>query len=130
MAQTQIDVEKLQDDIKKIKKLISEVEAIGGKMPGLKAAVDRLEFAVNTGSDIASAAEETSVALKEYTNDLYKACGDDFVCQAQVDRRWQARNVAWVLSWDKPDSTVRLFVRNTLRRYLPRQICQRLESCK
>ena len=130
MNKSSIDIAKLQDDIKKIKQFIADIRKLGGKMPALERAVNRLEFAVNTGADLGAAARETSKALKAYTDDLYKACGDDYVCRARVARQYQARSVNWTLSWNRRESVVRSFVRRTLRRYLPDSICKRLDACK
>ena len=128
----QFDIKEIQEDIRRIKELIAMMERVGGSLPDLKAAVGRLEFAVNTGADLSAAAQETSSLLKGYVADLYRACGADadMLCRAAVDRQWQARSVRWTLSWEKPDSAVSLFVRNTLKRYLPKQICERLDRCR
>ena len=133
MADKKLDTRKLQDDIEKIQKFIEAIEEVGGEMPDLKKAVKGLKIAVDTGADVAAAAEETSQALKEYTDDLYRACpkGDnEYVCLAGIDRKWQARNVRWTLSFDQRQSVVNLSIRNTLRRYLPEMICQRLDACR
>lgn len=133
MANQSIDIKKLQDDIKKTKELIDAIEKVGGQMPGLKTALNRLELAVNTGADIGSAAEETSQALKEYTDDLHRACPKDdneYVCLAAIDRKWQARSVQWTLDFGTRKSVVNLSVRNTLRRYLPEVICKHLDACR
>src|SRR5262249_23759440 len=103
-----LDQAKFKSDIANIRSFIRAIEALGGRMPALTKAVDRLEFAVNTGTDVAAAAAETSLALRQYTDDLDRACEegpeDPFVCQAKVARTWQARNVQWVLSWEKRES--------------------------
>lgn len=124
------DIEKIKDDIDKTKKLIKEMELIGGKMPKLKAALDRFEIAINTGGDIAAAAKETSEYLKLYTSDLKKACGDDVMCNYEINRKYQQRAVNYVFSMDKKNSVVSNTIRHTLRRYMPELICKRLEACK
>jgi len=99
-------------------------------MPALKRALKRLEIAVDTGSDIAAAAKQTSRELKRYTDDLVLACGDDIACELNVVRKWQARNVKWTLSLNLNNTVVNNSIRNTLRRYLPEMICKRLNACK
>jgi len=129
----QFDPKKIQEDISKLKQFIKDIENVGGKMPALKTAVNRLEIAINAGVDLAEAADQTSRELRAYTEDLYRACGsgeDKWVCQAGIDRKWQARSVEWNLSWQKKDSTVRRFVRATLCRYAPEFIAKRLAMCK
>jgi len=130
MPDVKTEVDKIQEDIKKIKQFIAEIERLGGKMPELTKALNRLEIAVNGGLDWALAADETSKELAAYTEDLYRACNGDVTCEVKVFRKWQARSVHWTLSWEKDKSTVRLFIRNTLQRYLPKQICERLSLCR
>lgn len=84
---------------------------------------------MKAGYDIASAAEETKKALKGYTDDLNKACRGNYVCEAKVARLYQAHAVKWTLSWDKNDSVVRKSIRNTICRYAPEAIINRLDLC-
>jgi hypothetical protein len=127
------DVRKLQDEIKTLKAFIEKIEQIGGNVDPLKTSVKALELAVNTGGDIGDAAQETSQILKEYTDELYRACPKDdseYICQAHIDRKWQARTIKWTLSIDQKNSVVNLSIRNILRRYVPDAICKRLDSCR
>jgi hypothetical protein len=129
------DLQKLQDDIKNIKAFIDAIEQVGGEVEPLKKSVAALEIAVNTAADIGDAAGETSQILKEYTDDLYRACPKDdreAACLAGIDRKWQGRVVHWTLSYGKDEKNyvTNLFIRNILRRYLPEFICKRLDSCR
>jgi hypothetical protein len=88
------DVHKLQTDVKNLKSFIEDIEHIGGNVDLLKKSVQALEIAINTGTDIGDAAQETSQILKKYTDDLYGVCpkdDDEYVCLASIDRKWQAR---------------------------------------
>ncbi len=123
------EIKKLQDNIKKTKKLIETVEKAGGKMPKLKKAVKHLEIAINTGTDIAKAADEASRELKIHTDDLHKACGDDFVCKAKIDRKWQARAVKWTLDPSKDNSVLTKTMNKTMARYAPKAICKLFDGC-
>lgn len=116
MTSPKPDPKAVAQDLRTLREFVQEVERLGGRMPDLTRALNRLQWALDTGADLVSAAEETRGVLSLYVADLHRACGDDFVCQAHIDRAWQARNVAWVLSWNKRESVLRLFLRNILRR--------------
>jgi len=132
LPRQQYDTTKIRKDVKKMNEFVDAIEKVGGEMPELKSALKKLTIAIETGLDLADAAEETRQALAAYTEDLYRACAlseDEFVCRAGIDRQWQARNVKWVLDWNKQDSTVRNFVRNFLCSRLPERLTKNLEMC-
>ncbi len=112
-------------NMKLVEEFMKDIERMGGDVPsGLKGAVSRYLLAVNLGTDAAEAANEVSKQLRVIYEDMYSICrskagilpgqpqtidqaDEYFVCQAKVDRQWQARNVQKVLDWDDDGSWVR-----------------------
>ena len=130
MPDTKDDVLTAQEQLRKIKDLIDDLEKVGVEVPELSKAVNRLQIAIDTGIDVGNAAAETSAILAVHANDAYAKCGDDYVCVAKYDAAYQARNVNYTLNIDNPDSVVRKSIRATLQRYVPQFICNRLDSCR
>ena len=125
----QFDAEKVGHDISKLKLFIEEIERLGGKVPLLKKAVNRLEIAVYAGVDASNAAEEASKELRAVEKNLRSACNYDYVCMAEIDRKYFARAVNWTLSWENRKSAFSYFIRNTICRYMPDKIADRLDYC-
>jgi hypothetical protein len=130
MSDTKQDVLTAQEQLRKLKELLDDLERIGVEAPELTKAVNRLQIAIDTGVDIGNAAAETSAVLAAHANDAYQKCGDDAVCIAKYDRGYAARSVNFVLNINNPDSVVRKSIRATFQRYIPQMICSRLDSCR
>jgi conjugal transfer/entry exclusion protein len=130
VADSKADIKSVSEQLHQLNELIKELKKIGAQVEELEKVTNRLQTAIDTGIDLGNAAAETSAALAEYSNNVYKACGDDFVCQAKFDSLWQARSVNWTLSLDRQNSVVRNFIRATLQRYVPQRICEHLDACK
>jgi hypothetical protein len=117
---TKDQIEAERKKIKKIQDFIKDLEAAGGEVPaGLKKSVNRFLWAIDKGLDVADEAENVSIWLKKVYEDLYAVCkagattdgiyDDDqyYICKAQIDRKWQARNIDAVLNWNNDKSLVR-----------------------
>jgi hypothetical protein len=119
-----------------VEEFMEDIERVGGKVPPvLKRAVDRYLLASKMGVDAAEAANEVSKELRAIYADMYSICrakagvlpgqaqtpeqaDEYFVCQAKVDRQWQARNVQKVLNWNDDGSWVRRVWNKWWRRLL------------
>ncbi|HQR08089.1 MAG TPA: hypothetical protein PLN21_14770 [Gemmatales bacterium] len=140
MASTQALTEdrkkRLNEAIKRTWDFIKEMKALGVPMTDLVDKVQVLENAVQTGKDLAKAADEAQVSLEQHTANLRSLCNtvpnedERTICEVQVERNWQARNVNFTLSLKNKNSFVSNAIRITLQRYMPEKICQMLESCK
>ena len=132
---TDKDMKQLDKEIKLTKDFIKAIEKMGGEVPKpLKNAINRFEIAVNTGKDLAKAADAASKALKEYEKDLYAACKtvdkeQEMVCEAGVFRKWQKRRVTWVLDPKNKKSVISQFIKKTIQRYTPAKICKHWDYC-
>jgi hypothetical protein len=133
VANSAESVRKAQEQVHKINELLEDLKKIGVTsefLEDLSSKVNLLQKAIDTGVDLGDAAAQTSASLAALSNAAYKACGDDFVCQAQYDRLWQARAISYTFDFTNDKSVVRNFLRATLKRYVPQRICERLDSCK
>ncbi len=132
---TEKDKKKIKVQLKDINKFIGDIEKMGGEVPKpLKKSLKHLETALNTGKDIAKAAEEASKDLKAYEKDLMGACKTvdkemQAVCEAGVARKWQARSVKWTLDPKNEKSVVSKFIKKTVQRYTPKTICKHWDYC-
>lgn|GEM_PF-2817093 len=117
---TKAQIEAERKKIKKVQDFIKDLEAAGAEVPqGLKRSVSRFLWAIDKGLDIADEAENVSIWLKKVYEDLYALCkagattggvyDDDqfYICKAEIDRKWQARNIDAVLNWNNDKSLVR-----------------------
>lgn len=123
------DIKKLQENMKKAREFMDAIGKIGAKMPRLEKALKVLDVAINTGVDVAAAASEAQKALEVYQQDLEKACGEDWVCKAKVDRKWQARALKFTLDPKNADSATAKSIAKTMARYLPKVICKQFATC-
>lgn len=129
------DKKKIDVQLKDINKFISEIEKMGGEVPKtLKKSLKLLETALNTGKDLAKAAEQASKDLKAYEKDLMNACKTvdqemQMVCEAKVARKWQARSVKWTLDPKNKKSVISQFIKKTVKRYTPSAICKHWDYC-
>lgn len=134
-ALTDSDLKKMEKQLKEIQKFISDIENMGGEVPaGLKKSLKLLQIAINTGSDIGTAAQEASNALKAYEKDLMSACKTveremQAVCEAGIARKWQARSVKFTLDPKNKDSVTARFIQKTVKRYTPALICKHWDYC-
>ncbi|SFU14098.1 hypothetical protein [Sedimentitalea nanhaiensis] len=132
---TEKDKKKIKVQLKDINKFIGDIEKMGGEVPKtLKKSLKHLETAINTGKDIAKAAEEASKDLKAYENDLMAACKTvdkemEMVCEAKIARKWQARSVKWTLDPKNEKSVVSKAIKKTVQRYTPKVICKHWDYC-
>lgn len=108
---------------------------MGGSVPeSLTSSLNLLEKAVNTGVDLADAADEASKALRAYEADLMNACKTidadmQGACEAQVVTQSQWRSVQFTLDYKRPDSVTALAIRKTVQRYMPKFVCMHWEYC-
>jgi len=129
------EIRKMQKELKQIQSFIDQIEKMGGEVPKpLKKSLKGLEVAINTGKDLGDAAEDASKALKTYTADLKSACKTvdremQAVCEARIDRKWQARSVRFTLSYKNPDSVTSGFIKKTVQRYTPDLVCKHWDYC-
>ncbi len=132
---TEKDKKKIEVQLKDLKKFIKAIESMGGEVPKpLKKSLKHLETALNTGKDLAKAAEEASRDLKTYEKDLMNACKTvdqemQMVCEAKVARQWQARSVKWTLDPKNEKSVISKFIKKTVQRYTPSVICKHWDYC-
>jgi hypothetical protein len=129
------DVKRASEQLHSLEDLLDRLEQLGAEIPSvLSSAVKSLRIAVDTGTDVADAATETSAALAQYSNKVDEDCGDDAenagVCVARHAHKWLAINEDYVLNWKNKESVVRKSVRATLQRYVPQRICHYLDLCK
>jgi hypothetical protein len=138
MGQTALTTSQRKDasaQIARARDFVKAIERMGGRVPsGLKTALERLQFAVDTGQDLADSAEQASKALAALEKDLLSACRGvdnvvDDVCAAGVTRQWQMRSVRFTLDYRNPKSVTSEMLRATLRRYVPAAICRYLDAC-
>jgi len=129
------DIKKMQKQINGIRKFISDIEKMGGKVPtALSKSLKYLEVAINTGKDIGDAANEASSALAKYEKDLTSACKTvdkemEMVCEAKIARKWQARSVNFTLSYKNKNSVTSKLIKKTVQRYTPKLVCKHWDYC-
>ena len=129
------EIEQLQKDLKKLNEFIKTIESMGGKIPGpLKIAVKALELAIKAGVGIGKAADEASKSLRAYEKDLKKACDTvdaemKMVCEAKIDRKWQARSVEFTLSYKNKDSVTSRSIDKLIKWLTPDAICKHWDRC-
>jgi translation initiation factor IF-2 len=129
------EVKRAREQLGALEELLNTLERLGAEIPAvLSRAVKSLRIAVDTGTDVADAATETSAALAQYSNKVDEDCADDAenasVCVARHAHQWLAINEDYVLNWKNKESVVRKSVRATLQRYVPQRICHYLDLCK
>jgi hypothetical protein len=130
------DIKKATQQLKDIRAFLKELEDAGIEVPpALKKSLNRLQVALDTAEDLGAAFDEASKALAAVESDLMSACSKvdaemRGVCEAQVARKWQARSVSFVLDYKNPDSVSAGFIKKTVQRYTPGQICKHWDYCK
>jgi hypothetical protein len=135
MADREKSDQEASEAMRSLRRFLKEMENVGLQVPrAVMRALDALQLAINTGTDIGVAAKGASTAVRTYEQDLYAACRDmenepDAACEASVGRRWQARSVNFTLGYRNQNSVAARTIRETLRRYLPAQACAKLDMC-
>lgn len=137
MAETEElkSVKKAREDVAKTTEFLETLKTIGIEVPKtLIKSLNVLKKALDTGTDIADAAGETSDALKKYEKDLEKACrkmkdDETMACERETLRKWQRNRVRFVLSIEEKSSVVSKSIQKTVARYTPKLICERFAYC-
>jgi hypothetical protein len=107
-------VAEARQGIERLNNFMSAIQGLGVPVPPtLSAAVDRLTRAAAMGVDLAEAAGEVDYQVQQIVANKHALCdlaspddGDRWVCYAQIDRQWQARNVNAVLDWGNTGSVI------------------------
>ncbi|MCG6202657.1 hypothetical protein [Psychromonas antarctica] len=129
MALATIDEIKIKKEINNLNKLIKIIERAGGELPGLKTALNRLEFCIDTGIDMVDAARQTADQLQQYREKLLAECRGDVSCEIYVRGQYQKLSVDALTGDLGNTSTGKLFLINTVQRYAPKVVCDHLEFC-
>lgn len=126
---------KTQEDVRSAREMLRTLEKMGIDVPKtLIKKLDHLQKALDTAEDVADAATEASEALDEYQETLINACKkmgseDGMVCEAKIERQWQAHAVKFTLSIKDKSSVFSKSVQKTVARYTPKAICKSFEYC-
>ena len=129
------DIKDLQKDVEKLKKAMKAIEKMGGKPPKwMLKSIKTLDLALKAGTGIAEAAEQTSKDLKRFNQDLLVSCKDvdkymKFACEAEIERKWMARNTQWTLNYKNPKSVTSNSINKVIKFLLPAAMCKRLDRC-
>lgn len=129
------DVDKMLKQIKEVREFLSSLEKIGADIPSpLTTSLKNLERLLKAGKAVGDSAYEASDALEKFTKDLRAACknvddAQQTVCEAGVERQWQARSVSFTLSPNNKNSVISKLIDKAIRSYTPEMICKYWEKC-
>ena len=119
--------EKLIEQSDELQEFVDDIESTGAAPEFVQTfkkslnKLNRFKVAAEFGIEAAKAAEEVEDLLIQWYNKAYSECeekhggkNDDYwECVAHVDRKYQARNVDWVLNINREDS----WVNKTLKKW-------------
>lgn len=129
------DVEKATKQIKQIEELIAFLIKLGLEIPApLPIALKKLRQALETGKMIADAADEAGEELAKVEKDLNDLCkqldsDSQGACEADVARKYQARNVKYVLDPGLDKSAISLFIKKAVQKATPGIACKHWKYC-
>jgi len=124
------DNKRAQEQLEHIDDLIDALKKAGAEVPSeLSQPVKAARIATDTGGDLGKACASASAALAQYTNKVNEDCEVDDRRISRLLPDYSVR-VDYVLSWKNKNSVASNFVRATLQRYIPQQICDILDLCK